>query len=111
MTDQQIALALAEAHNYADVDAYVSDLLLSSAFLPEAADAAPDLSLAEDLRQLWTVSAAPFKELLALMGLNQSACSRRFGVPLRTVQGWALGERECPTYVRRMMAELTGLIR
>ena len=111
MTEKQLALALAEARNYTDPDAFVSDLLLSSDFLPEEEDAAPDLSLAEDLRQIWTIAAAPFKDLLARMGLNQSACSRRFGVPLRTVQGWALGERECPVYVRRMMAELVGLIR
>lgn len=56
--------------------------------------------------QLDQISAAPFRDLLAMLGLTQSECARRFGIPLRTVQSWALGERQCPAYVRRMMAEL-----
>ena len=55
------------------------------------------------------ILAVSFRELLKRMGLRQTACSRRFRIPLRTVQGWALGERECPGYVRLMMAEIMGI--
>lgn len=48
-----------------------------------------------------------FRAWLADVGLSQSECARRFGIPLRTVQGWALGERECPSYTLRMMQALT----
>lgn len=51
-----------------------------------------------------------FREQLKAMHMTQSGCARRFRVPLRTLQGWALGERECPAYIRLMMAELTGLL-
>lgn len=51
-----------------------------------------------------------FREQLKAMRMTQSGCARRFRVPLRTLQGWALGERECPAYIRLMMAELTGLL-
>lgn len=51
-----------------------------------------------------------FREQVKAMRMTQSGCARRFRVPLRTLQGWALGERECPIYIRLMMAELTGLL-
>ena len=51
-----------------------------------------------------------FREQVKAMHMTQSGCARRFRVPLRTLQGWALGERECPAYIRLMMAELTGLL-
>jgi len=51
-----------------------------------------------------------FREQLKAMHLTQSGCARRFRVPLRTLQGWALGERDCPLCIRLMMAEITGLL-
>lgn len=51
----------------------------------------------------------PFRDLLKAMGMTQTQCSRRFEIPLRTIQHWAAGDRECPTYVKLMMAELTGI--
>lgn len=46
------------------------------------------------------------KEVCEKYQINQSALARRFGVPLRTVQGWYLGERRPPEYVVRMIVEL-----
>ena len=55
----------------------------------------------------------PFRDLLKAMDLTQAECSRRFEIPLRTIQNWAatspVAYRECPSYVRLMMAELTGI--
>lgn len=110
MTDTQRRLAVSEAVNYTDADAFVSDMLLSSAFLPgDETEAAPDLTQAEELRRLWMVVAAPFRQLLGELGMTQSSCARRWCIPLRTVQGWALGETRCPVYVRLMMAEICGV--
>lgn len=111
MTHTQITLAAQEAPHYSDQDAFISDMLLSSAFLPpEDETAAPDMSLAPALCTIWTAVNGTFAELLAALGLTQTKCSRRFRIPLRTVQGWKLGERECPLYIRLMMVELCGLI-
>ena len=55
------------------------------------------------------ILAVPFRDLLKAMDLTQTECCRRFEIPLRTVQHWANGDRECPPYVRLMMAELTGI--
>lgn len=111
MTDKQLDLALFEAPHYTDPDAFVSDILLSAAFVdPEDATAQPDLTQVDDLRRVWTVTAAPFRDFLSLMGIGQSALSRLHHIPLRTVQNWAAGTSECPTYTRIMMARLAGLI-
>ncbi len=108
MTDKQIYTAFGEAAHYTDPDAYVSDMALSSMFLPpDDPGAEVDPELVAQLRALWHVANDPFKTLLQRMGLTQARCATRFCVPLRTVQGWALGERECAPYLRLMMAEAT----
>ena len=52
------------------------------------------------------ILALPFRDFLRALGMTQTQCSRRFDIPLRTVQHWSAGDRECPSYVRMMMAEL-----
>lgn len=55
----------------------------------------------------------PFRDLLAALGLTQTECSRRYEIPLRTIQNWCSGSpdahREPPPYVKLMMAELAGI--
>lgn len=46
------------------------------------------------------------KEICEKYQIGQSDLARRFGIPLRTVQGWYLGERKPPEYVARMIEEL-----
>jgi len=46
------------------------------------------------------------KELCDKYEQTQTGLSKRFGIPLRTVQGWYLGERKPPLYVLSMMDEL-----
>lgn len=48
----------------------------------------------------------PIKYLCTEYGLNQTELSRRFGIPLRTIQNWHTGVRIPPSYVIRMMDEL-----
>ena len=110
MTPEQITLAFAEAGNYTDPDAFVSDPTLSSAFSPEDEAAEPDMRLIVALRTIWTAVNCPFADFLAVLGVTQTQLSRRFGIPLRTVQSWALGERQSPSYVTRMIFELLAEI-
>lgn len=46
------------------------------------------------------------KELCLKFSIGQSELSRRFGIPLRTVQHWYSGERKPPDYVVRMIRDL-----
>ena len=106
-TIEQLRIAISEAANYTDVDGFVSDLLLSSAFLSPVDDhAEPDLSQSADLRKVWIGVNAPFKDFLAAFDMTQTQLSRSFGIPLRTVQEWAGERRHCPIYVRKLMAAL-----
>lgn len=109
MTDTQITHAFSEAPNYTDPDAFVSDLLLSAAFLPpDDPEAEPDLTQADALRRIWQAAVLPIRELLPAMGLTQTGLSRRYGIPLRTVQDWAGERRTPPHWLRLMLADLAG---
>ncbi len=102
----------ADAQKIHDINSFVSDWATSSAFLdPEDPEQKIDSGMVDQLGRLWQVANLPFRELLKLLGLSQTACSVRFCIPLRTVQGWALGKRQIPSYTRLMMAELTGIVR
>lgn len=46
------------------------------------------------------------KEICEKYSISQTALAKRFGIPLRTVQAWHIGERTPPDYVVRMMDEL-----
>lgn len=46
------------------------------------------------------------KEICEKYKLSQTALAKRFGIPLRTVQAWCLGERAAPNYVVGMMVEI-----
>lgn len=110
MTDRQIYVYFAETVNYTDPDAFASDAALSL-LDPEDTGQAVDMEAFEQLRVMWHVARDPFKDFLRSMGLTQTQCSARFCIPLRTVQGWALGERTPPPYVRLMMAEAVGILK
>ena len=112
MTNNQFPLAVTEAANYADPDAFASDMLLSSAFIDPADDRArPDFTKSPQLIAIWQTINAPFREFLKLVGLRQADLSRLYFIPLRTVQGWALGEAQCAPYIRLMIARLQGYIK
>jgi DNA-binding transcriptional regulator YiaG len=44
-----------------------------------------------------------FKELLEISGMSQTAFANYFEIPLRTVQNWCAGVRECPTYLMKLI--------
>ena len=62
------------------------------------------------LSTIWELAHLSMRELVDRTGLSQTAFAKRAGIPLRTVQGWCLGERDCPAYVRFLLAEHYGLI-
>lgn len=46
------------------------------------------------------------KEICEKYGMKQVELSRRFGIPLRTVEDWHAGRRNPPEYVVGMIVEL-----
>lgn len=66
--------------------------------------------LVSDMCNIYQVSHMTMLDLLSASGLTKAAFSRRFLIPLRTVENWASGIRPCPIYVRMMIADLLGLV-
>ena len=60
--------------------------------------------------EIWDVAHMSVRKLRERVHIGQSELSRKFCVPLRTVQDWAHGNHVCPRYVILMMARLLGLI-
>lgn len=46
------------------------------------------------------------KEICEKYGYTQTSLSRRFGIPLRSVQDWYREVRKPPEYVLKMMVEI-----
>ena len=109
MTINQYHLALTEIENYTDRDAFVSDIALSSAF-PEDADLTETVS---ELSMIWEAYHMTIRDLRTAAALSRCEFSRRFCIPIRTVENWECtgpNARECPAYVRLLIAEAIGLM-
>lgn len=109
MTIYQYHLALTEIENYTDRDAFVSDLALSSAFQEES-----DLTeTVSELSMIWDAYHMTIRDLRTAAGLSRIDFSRRFRIPIRTIENWECtgpNARECPVYVRLLIAEALCLM-
>jgi DNA-binding transcriptional regulator YiaG len=57
------------------------------------------------LENIWKIAHMPFKEMVEETGLMKTAFAKMAGVPYRTLQGWCGETRECPVYIRFLLAE------
>lgn len=74
--------------------------------IPDDADGCVDLDAEKArLSAIWDMAHLPMRELVARTGLSQTAFAKQAGIPLRTVQDWCCEKRECPAYVRFLLAE------
>lgn len=109
MTINQYHIALTEIENYTDRDAFVSDLALYSAFQEDS-----DLSVTvSELVLIWEAYHMTIRELRTAAGISRMDFSRRFRIPIRTIENWectGANARECPAYVRLLIAEAIGLM-
>lgn len=87
---------------------FVNNITLS---VPDDADSCLDLDAEkEKLSSIWDLAHLSMRELVSRTGLSQTAFAKRTGIPLRTVQNWCAGTRDCPAYVRFLLDEHYGLI-
>lgn len=59
----------------------------------------------ERLSVIWDLAHLSMRELISRTGMSQTAFAKCAGIPLRTVQNWCAGSRDCPAYVRFLLAE------
>ena len=79
--------------------------------IPDDAEGCADLDAEKDrLGRIWAAARMSVREMVVASGISQTAFAKGAGIPRRTVQGWCLGERDCPEYVRFLLAEHYGLI-
>lgn len=108
MTAKQYYFCVTEAANYKDMDVYVSDLALSTIWDDAPGAPIPPERL-DQLRSIYAAASYTVREIVAAAGMTQAAFSRRFCVPLRTVESWCAGCRECPLYTRLLIQQALGL--
>lgn len=103
LTDKQMDYVCGNADKFYSPEAFAENFVGSNIF-------AGVENAKSKLKILWRVLKAPFSDLLKMMSLTQTGCAARFCIPLRTVQNWAAGLNNPPSYVRLMMARIIGII-
>ena len=88
---------------------FVNNITLS---VPDDADSCIDLDAEkEKLSSIWDLAHLSMRELVSRTGLSQTAFAKR--IPPTASFPWILtpaGSRDCPAYVRFLLAEHYGLI-
>ena len=91
-----------------DRDAYVSDWALSSAW-GDAPEAEIPAARIEALGHLWDAAHLTIRDIRAHTGLSQATFAVRYCIPRRTIENWESGDRQCPDYLRLLLAQATGI--
>lgn len=108
MTDKQFCALFSAALSSPDRDAYVSDWTLSSAW-DDAPDADTHADRIDVLARIWDAAHLTIRDIRAHAGLSQAAFAARFCVPRRTIENWESGDRQCPDYLRLLLAQAVGV--
>lgn len=74
--------------------------------IPDDASGCIDMDAEKErLSVIWDLAHMSMREMISRTGMSQTAFARCAGIPLRTVQNWCAGSRDCPAYVRFLLAE------
>lgn len=107
MNDKQFYRLFKNALNVPDCEAFVHEWALS----PIWGGSAQDDALADrtnELAAIWEVAHMPIREIRRFSGLTQEQFSERFCIPARSISNWECGERNCPDYLRVLLAQAVG---
>lgn len=110
MTDTQFAACVRECANYDDLDAYVSDLSLSTIWV-DAGTADIPAARIDQLRAIYAAVNRPVRAIVTASGLSQAAFALKYCIPRRTIENWCSGSRECPLYTRLLLQRAEGLLK
>lgn len=108
MTDTQFAACVRECAAYDDMDAYISDVALSTIW---GDNDTPEATTLSNLRSIYQAVNRPVRVIVAASGLSQAAFAERYCIPRRTVENWCSGARECPLYTRLLLQRAEGLLK
>lgn len=108
MNDKNFNLIWHDALKSADRSAFVSEWSLYSIWGDQ--DDKGVAKIKDEIGKIWDVCHMTVRDLCNNIGIGQSELSRKFCIPLRTVQNWCGGQNPCPPYVVLMMARLLEMI-
>lgn len=108
MTCELYYKLVGEAVKDDDRDAYISDWSLSTVWGAPAPDA-EWMQRVETLGRIWDAVHLTIKDIRAATGLSQVKFAQRFGMSCRAVEQWEGQHRQCPAYVRLLLAQAVGL--
>lgn len=100
-------IAYSEALAYSDIDAYISDLSLSSIWHDDPDSEIPAAVLADrviQLQRLWHIAHDPVRQLLG--GRSMADAAEELCMPYRTLQNWCTGDRPVAPHLRLWLAEM-----
>lgn len=87
---------------------FLSNVTLS---VPNDADGCLNLDAEKErLTSIWDAAHMTMSQMVQVAGLNMTSFAKQAGIPYRTLQNWCRGERECPVYLRFLLAEHYSLI-
>lgn len=109
MTKDQYYYAVTEAAEYPDLDAYLSDVAMSTEWGDDPDAPIPQQRL-DDLTAIFIAVHRTTRDILDLSGLSQASFAQRYAIPRRTFQDWVLGVRTCPLYLRLLLQQSEGLL-
>lgn len=114
MTNKQFYEVWGAALASEEREAFVSDWALSSLFCDPEETEPVSQELIDQLGQIWDVAHMGVKEIRTSMGASQAEFAVRFCIPKRTLENWettSSSHRDCPSYVKLLLAESIGLVR
>ena len=107
---RKLFVALAkEVPSYTCKEAYASDMARSAVWGDDLGAEIPAERL-EQLGMVWDAVNRPVSEIVKSTGLSQAAFAKLHLIPLRTLENWCTGSRECRLYDRIFLQEAVGLL-
>lgn len=106
MTDKLFYTIFGAALDAADRDNFISGWALSSAWDDTADIPAERIAV---LDGIWDAAHLTIRDIRQHTGLSQVAFATRYCIPRRTLEDWERGINTCPSYLRLLLAQDTGL--
>ena len=79
--------------------------------IPDDAEGCVDFDAeGKRLERFWDVAHMNVRDMVEALNMSQTDFANGANIPLRTIQNWCSGERQCPDYIRLLLAEHYKLI-
>lgn len=107
MTDKLFNRLWLDALEQPNKDLYIGEYGYPDWFDEISTDAA---EVVRTLETIHDVAHMSVKDIISRAGLSQPRFAVKFCIPIRTVENWATGKRECADYLRLLFCRQLGFI-